>query len=387
MPTDRPKALVVADVPSPHQNVFFDAIAELGEVDLEVVFCRRFAPGRAWSGAGPKSARHEFLPEFRARGLPLNPTLVKRLAGDHERLPFLIGYYLPGMLAAGLYLGSTRRRWAFWTDTLEPQQKSLVPSKVVGRLARRWFLGRSTGVLTTGERGRQALLANGVSEERAFEIPFVIDQAWIESAVDRERPNRDHIRHKFDIPSDARLLLFVGQLIRRKGIDLLLEAIADLPSKTNLHLIVVGDGPELPALKALVHRQALDTHVHFLPNTYNSELPPLWAAADAFVLPSRFDAWPVVVVEALTAGLPVIGSDACGSVVDRVQEGHSGWVFRREDVDALRAKLLGFLQLPVSDLHDMRRQARDRMRSFSPLAMAKRFTDVTRALRELPVRR
>src|SRR5207302_2775254 len=98
------KATVLADVPSPHQNVFFDAVARLGEVDLEVIFCRRTMPGRAWSGEGPRVARHRF------GGLSF-PT---------DTIPIVVGYYLPPLLAAGLLLGALRRRWIFWTDTLPP---------------------------------------------------------------------------------------------------------------------------------------------------------------------------------------------------------------------------------------------------------------------------
>jgi hypothetical protein len=117
------KATIVADVPSPHQNAFFDAVAKLGEMDLEVLFCRRTMPGRAWSGEGPSLARHRFLREIAVRGKPTNPQLLPELLAATDRIPTLIGYYLPGLLASGLALGALRRRWMFWTDTLPPARR------------------------------------------------------------------------------------------------------------------------------------------------------------------------------------------------------------------------------------------------------------------------
>ncbi len=66
-------------------------------------------PGRAWSGEGPRLARHEVLPALAVGGIPTNPTLPARLLRESARLPVVIGYYLPGMLAAGLLLGALRR--------------------------------------------------------------------------------------------------------------------------------------------------------------------------------------------------------------------------------------------------------------------------------------
>jgi glycosyltransferase involved in cell wall biosynthesis len=373
------RATVVADVPSPHQNVFFDAVARLGEVDLEVLFCRRVMPGRAWSGEGPRVARHRFLRKASIRGVPTNPTLVPELLAAPERLPLLIGYYLPAMLSAGLALGALGRPWIFWTDTLPapapafPHQASKEP--LYRRAARSWFLSRSTLVLTTGEAGRKALLQHGVARERTQVLPFVVDHGWIQGAVDPL--SRDEVRAALGIAPGVRALLFVGQMIRRKGIDVLLDALLllqKMPGPRPL-LLAVGDGAELPDFRAQATLLGLDETVRFIPGMDNAALPRFWAAADAFVLPSRFDAWPVVVVEALVAGLPVIGTDLCGSVRDLVTPA-AGFVARAGDVlslaEALRAAM-------GADLLAMRPAARAAAAALDPARVARDFTRVIEA--------
>jgi glycosyltransferase involved in cell wall biosynthesis len=74
--------------------------------------------------------------------------------------------------------------------------------------------------------------------------------------------------------------------------------------------------------------------VHFLGSIAHGELPKYWAASDVFVLPSRFDAWPVAILEAAAAGLPIIGSDSCGSMIDLMSE-KSGWIFPSGSIQKL----------------------------------------------------
>ena len=89
----KPRVVVVADTPSPHQNCFFDAIDRRGEVDLRVLFCRAVVSEReVWKGVRPSHARHEILSEMPIAGMPTNPGLVPRLLAEPERLPFMVGY-------------------------------------------------------------------------------------------------------------------------------------------------------------------------------------------------------------------------------------------------------------------------------------------------------
>ena len=363
------KALIIADVPSPHQNVFFDALYDVG-VPIEVQFCRRTMPGRAWSGEGPRRAKHGFLPEVSVGGLPTNPTVVPWLLTTRG-VPFIIGYYLPGLLASGLACIGERRPWVFWTDTLEPAKPGTSTLKALVRGSiRRTFLQRSTYCLSTGAAGHQALAENGVEEARIRTLPFVVDHAWIQEAVQASRSSPG-LRASLGIPKDAHVLLFVGSLIRRKGCDLILEAMKR--SSSSAWCLIVGEGPDLESLRAQAKSLGVSQTVIFHPYVDYAQLPKFWAAADAMILPSRFDAWPVVVVEALVAGLPVIGSSACGSVRDCVEDGLTGWIFKSEDVAQLADRISKFEGTAKARLLRMGEQAQLSMERLSPRAVAREF--------------
>ncbi len=108
----------------------------------------------------------------------------------------------------------------------------------------------------------------------------------------------------------VRRLLFVGLLVRRKGVHVLLEALAEAALPPDVTLTVAGDGPERADLEATAARLGLRDRVSFL--GFRSDVPQLLAEADAFVLPSAMEQQPLVLIEALGAGKPVVATDVGG---------------------------------------------------------------------------
>jgi glycosyltransferase involved in cell wall biosynthesis len=116
----------------------------------------------------------------------------------------------------------------------------------------------------------------------------------------------------------VRRLLFVGLLVERKGVHLLLDAL-DLAARQGLPddvtLTVAGDGPQRGALERQAQALGLSGRVRFL--GFRTDVPDLLAQSDAFVLPSLMEQQPLVLIEALGAGLPTLAT-AVGGVADLV---------------------------------------------------------------------
>jgi glycosyltransferase involved in cell wall biosynthesis len=376
------RATVVADVPTHFQNVLFDAVAARGEVDLEVWFCRKSVVSRVSTGEGPRRARFRMLPHIPIGASGLNPMLLPRLARARDGVTFVIGYYLPGLASACVALGCTSRPWVFWTDTLP-----VTPSNGSGRRVARdallaWCLRRSTLCLTTGDTGRRSILEHGVVPERVCALPFVVDQERLAQASDDARTRRDALRAGLGIRADERVALFIGQMFdgkgTAKGLDILLRAHASCARNNGgaPRLVVVGDGPDREGFERLAAELGAQPPPMFLGALPYERLPEMFAVANALVLPSRFDAWPVVVIEALAAGLPVVGSDACGSVRDAVVEGEGGWIVPAGDEDALLRALERLCRVDAARLKTMQARARASVALWSADAAAKGFTDV-----------
>jgi len=127
---------------------------------------------------------------------------------------------------------------------------------------------------------------------------------------------------------------FAGRLVRQKGVDVLLQALARLPRETNVHLEIVGDGPERPALEAQAEALGLSDRVFFKGWLPSSRMPAFYQRIDLLVLPSREEGMPNVVLEAMAAGLPVMATRVAGTE-ELVLAGGTGWLTRPGDPDAL----------------------------------------------------
>ena len=132
---------------------------------------------------------------------------------------------------------------------------------------------------------------------------------------------------------DDATVIAVGRLEHQKGFDVLIDAFARLPTG---RLVLVGDGGQRRALEDRVSRLGLGDRVRLTGWVENPRA--LLADADLFALPSRFEGFPLAIVEAMLARLPVVAADV-GSVSEAVIPGQTGLLVPPDDADALSAAL------------------------------------------------
>ena len=137
--------------------------------------------------------------------------------------------------------------------------------------------------------------------------------------------------------SEGLVISFVGELIKRKSVDVLLRALAHLKERS-WTLRVVGDGPYRPQLERLAESLGIGNAIQWSAFQPHSSIFAALSEADLLVLPSAFDGWGFVVNEALIIGVPVICSDACGAAEVVRRSGH-GAVFATGEVASLQEVL------------------------------------------------
>ncbi|MEA5553512.1 glycosyltransferase family 4 protein [Anabaena cylindrica UHCC 0172] len=141
-------------------------------------------------------------------------------------------------------------------------------------------------------------------------------------------------------------ILFCGQMIARKGVDILLQAFNRLIEYgLQVKLLLVGQEAELPQMLELLPEQTRQ-NIEYAGFQAPEDLPEFFSQADLFVLPSRYDGWGVVVNQAVGAGLPIICSDAVGAAYDLIKPGENGYLFPSENIDALVEILKNYIQHP-----------------------------------------
>lgn len=128
----------------------------------------------------------------------------------------------------------------------------------------------------------------------------------------------------------------MGRLHRQKGFDMLLRAMERVKDKT-VHLHLLGDGEQAGELAARAKRAGIDDRVTF--HGFVSNPYPYLREAEAFILSSRYEGFPNVLVEAMILGCPVVAFNCPGGINELVEEGRNGHVVPLGDIDALASAL------------------------------------------------
>ena len=145
------------------------------------------------------------------------------------------------------------------------------------------------------------------------------------------------VRASTGVPAGARIALFASRLEPQKDVANLLAAFALLDeSVRDLHLVIAGQGGLRPQLEEEARIRGLSSRVHFV--GVRLDVPDLLRASDVFVLSSRWEGLPMVVLEALAAGCPVV-STAVGGVPTAIEDEHTGLLVPPQDAQALASAL------------------------------------------------
>lgn len=144
-------------------------------------------------------------------------------------------------------------------------------------------------------------------------------------------------RRQLGLERDVTYVVTVGRLVRRKNLAALITALSRL-GRDDVHLLVIGDGPEEPALAALADSLGLSGRVQFRGFVPNETKYQLLAAADIFALPSLHEAFGLVYLEAMHCGLPVLATRP-GGQEDYLDEGRTGFLVPAGDMAGLESAL------------------------------------------------
>lgn len=316
-------------MPSPYTADMFAAMAKDGRIAPQVFYLEHAAPDTHWH-ASQLPAYAQVLPGswFYLLGgrLHVNPGAVARLKQVQADLFVVAGYAGITNQAVMRWLHRSGKPWIFWGEV--PGMRRGGVRNTLRWLAQRPAVRWPQGIAAIGSLAASAY-RRLVNEHCLVEnIPYHCDLTEFFALHD---PTAGAVA----APDGPVNFLYCGQLIERKGVDLLVAAFSRVAQRhSHITLTLVGDGPLRETLSAAVPA-ALKDRVHFAGFKQIGELAVEFGLADVFVLPSRHDGWGVVVNQALAAGLPVICSDAVGAAADLVQPEANGLLVPAGDEEPL----------------------------------------------------
>ncbi len=198
----------------------------------------------------------------------------------------------------------------------------LARDRFLWRVLTKWVIGRSSFVAPVSGELRDIIVGLGTPGDKCYLPKFGVDTQMFHPE-DGGKSKTDHVE-----------ALFVGSLIKRKGLHDLINALADEDFR-RVRLTVVGEGIYEPELKALAHDLGVEPRIKWLGGLPQGEVAELMRKSDLLCLPSYMEGRPNVVNEAMASGIPVI-STTIGGIPDMVVKGETALLFPPGDVEALR---------------------------------------------------
>ena len=296
-----PKIAVIAPIPTPYRDSFWNEFARTPGVDLTVYYCSGGKPDRPWTVNWPREYRHEVLPGrnltwFRGADESCfwNPKIGRCLKSARFDAVLIDGYNHPTMCAAMWTAVQKKIPFYLMCESHLRGRRSSWKQRIKGPLLRA-IVGRAAGFLPTGQLAAEYLTEYGASPAAMTAFPNVPDVERYQALVleHRQRGNTPFN----DIVQGRPVILFVGRLIPKKRADLLIRAFHEVHSQTDALLVIVGDGPMRSELEQLAARLDLSARVHFAGFVQPDEVLRWYARANLFVLPSS-ETWGASAVEA-----------------------------------------------------------------------------------------
>jgi len=199
-------------------------------------------------------------------------------------------------------------------------------------------------VIALTQTEAQQYRAMGVPEDKIAVIPNGIDLSQYANL-----PPKGSFREKFSVDDDKKIILYLGRIHKIKGLDILVRAYAYVVNKLGVNdgLLVIagGDDGYLDELELLLSQLRTADNILLTGPLYGKDKLEAYVDADVFILPSRYETFPNVVLEAYACSKPVIASNV-QSISDIVIHGKTGLLFRAGNVQELAEMIVYILEHP-----------------------------------------
>lgn len=333
------KIVLMTNIINPYATARFKAIVEQTGIELIVLLQASNEPNRKWdykkfAGCNFKVVLlpgwHIHLGRKDSFSFHINRGIKKSLQEEQPDAVVCIGWNNPSTYFLARHCTKLQLPLLVWSGSTV-NEPSLF--RKLGASAIRWLHRRCSGFFAYGTAAQELLTGHWrVPQERVFVLGNPVDNRFFEKRARQ-------IRSANPKTDNSIKLLFVGQLIERKGLLELLDAYRELAADfPELELLLAGSGPLEGELLERIENRSIP-RVTFTGYVEHDRLPELYSRADIFCLPSREEVWGLVVNEAIASGLPVVVSDVCGAARDLIIDGETGFTFEAQNCGDLTEKL------------------------------------------------
>jgi len=359
------RLVVLTEIIAPYRIPVFNSLAQHNGIDLHVIFLAETDTStRQWQiYADEMQFSHEVLPSWRKRigkyNILVNRQVEEALRNARPDVILCGGYNYLASWQTLRWASRNEAPFLLWCESTGNDQRG---GHAIPELLKQNFLRNCDGFVVPGTSALAYVQGMGSRRKETFVAPNAVDIELFASKSKAAKEREGRLRGELGLPE--RYFLFVGSLVKRKGVFDLLEGYFALPPdlRSEIGLVFAGDGPERAELESLA-RSIVPGSVYFPGFVQRDQLASYYALAECLVLPTHSDPWGLVVNEAMACGLPVICTDVAGCAADLVKS--NGRLIAKEDTANLAAAMEEIACDP--GLRErMSRESRELIQSYSP---------------------
>jgi glycosyltransferase involved in cell wall biosynthesis len=325
------KLAIVHNTITPYRHPLFETLSQ--DLDLIVYYCSVKHSSRKWD-LWPRNYdyKYKILPRIPLKtpigDQSLNFSIVKELVSNRPHVLILSDYTDPTTWLALTVAKLLNIPLIYWTEGIKEPQSILGK---ISRPLRTLFIKKSDSIIVPGRLSKNYVFSLGANAEKVFIAPNTIDNGLFIRISKELRSCKIELKNQLGF-KDKVVLLYVGQLIKRKGVEYLLYTYEKLEQEQdNIALLIVGSGPSESFLKELAISLKI-RNVKFIGSGLSSrELVQVFSIADLFVLPTQEDLWGFVINEAMACGLPIVATRASQAAQEMIRYGENGYVVKEAD--------------------------------------------------------
>jgi len=314
------RVVIITEIIAPYRIPVFNALARQDGIQLHVIFLSRTDNSmRQWQVYEDEIRfSYEVLPSWRKRigkhNILLNHNVAVALRDAAPDVIVCGGYNYLASWQAIRWANRNRVQFLLWSESTARDQRG---QHVLVESLKKTFFRNCDAFVVPGKSALDYLEQMGVPAKSIFVARNAVDINLFSEMGRKSHVEAVRARTQLGLP--ARYFLFVGRLVREKGVFDLLAAYSQLPGslREEIGLVFAGDGPLRAELEAL-SRDVYPGMIHFTGFVDRNDLALYYGLAECLVLPTYSDTWGLVVNEAMACGLPVICSNVAGCAAELI---------------------------------------------------------------------